>query len=90
MQLLVGANEMENHETWPTIDGVTVHNWYDGMIPRCDPLQPRRVGVAQCVYFFGGDLTFDSRDDDFLRRGLNLDGLVEMCINCIYDHAVAA
>lgn len=64
MQLLVGANEVENDKIWPTINGVTVHKWYDGMIPRRDPLQLRRIGVTQRVYFFGGDFTFDSRDDD--------------------------
>ena len=51
MQLLVSANEVENDETWPTIDGVTVHKWYDGMIPRRDPLQPRRIGVPHRVLF---------------------------------------
>ena len=82
---------MANDEAWPTINGATVHYWHDGMIPQCDPLQPMHIGVIQRVYFFGGDFTFDSRDDDFsLRGGLDLKGWVEMCIDCVYDDAVAA
>ena len=35
-------------------DGVMMHGRYGGMIPRCSPLQRRRIGVLQLFYPLAG------------------------------------